>query len=99
MLLLFHFSIADLDDDFDFNLSSLESELAYMKKVRFIFRAYDFIIGDIILGEISALKLLRLSRSVGKSGCDAKRTWPSSLLFNGKTIIELGVIFFELSAI
>ena len=77
-MLLFHFSIADFDDnfgdDFDFNLSSLESELAYMKKVRFIFRACDFIIGDMILGEISALKLLRLSRSVGKSGCDAKRT-------------------------
>ena len=75
-MLLFSFSKADfadvdnLGDDFVFNLSSLESELVYIKKVRFIFRAYDFIIGDIILGEISALKLLRLSRSDGKSGCD-----------------------------
>ena len=75
-MLLLSFSKADfadvdnLGDDFVFNLSSLESELVYIKKVRFIFRADDFIIGDIILGEISALKLLRLSRSDGKSGCD-----------------------------
>ena len=75
-MLLFNFSKADfadvdnLGDDFVFNLSSLESELVYIKKVRLIFRADDFIIGDIILGEISALKLLRLSRSDGKSGCD-----------------------------